>query len=137
MECLKLSFSKVGFQNIEEADNDEDNQPLQELVALLRRGHLDIDAEAVVSFNEHLRTEEGVKKAADLVQSDPADQEDDGVNIDEQSSSRQTVEDLKIKTYSEALYALKYFEKFSAVKNCRKVVELMEEAMKEIQKAAI
>ncbi|CAG2057795.1 unnamed protein product, partial [Timema podura] len=69
-------------------------------------GYLGIDDEAIVSFDEHLNTEEGVEKAADLVQRDTADQEDDGMNIDEENSSEQTVEDLKINTYSEAVCAV-------------------------------
>nr|CAD7423242.1 unnamed protein product [Timema monikensis] len=80
------SRTSSGATDIEEADYDyEDNQPLQELAAMLRRGHLDIDAEAVVSFDEYLPTEEGFEKETELVQSDPAYQQDDGVNINEES----------------------------------------------------
>nr|CAD7429037.1 unnamed protein product [Timema monikensis] len=119
------------------ADDVEDSQPLQKLVALLRRGHLGIDAKAVLSFDKHLRTE-GVEKAADLVQSDPADQEYYSVNIDEESYSGQTIEDLKIKTYYEALCAVsEYFEEFAAFKNFLKLMALMQEAMEKIQKAFI
>nr|CAD7265820.1 unnamed protein product [Timema shepardi] len=96
---------KADFRDIEEADDDDkDSQLLQELAALLKRGHLYIDAEAFVSFNEHLHTEEGVEKAAYLVQCDSADQKDDGISINEESSSGETVDNLKSKTYSEALY---------------------------------
>nr|CAD7456523.1 unnamed protein product [Timema tahoe] len=101
-DTFSKCFAKAGFGDIEEA-YDDDNQPLQKLATLLRRVHLDIDAEAVVSFDKHLRNKEGFEKAEDLVRGDSADQEDDGVNIDEESSSGQTVEDLKTKTYSEAL----------------------------------
>nr|CAD7202382.1 unnamed protein product [Timema douglasi] len=81
-------------------------------------------------------SEERVEKAADLVQSDPADQENYSVNIDEESYSRQTMEYLKIKTYYESVCAVsEYFEEFAVFKNFPKLIALLQEAMEEIQKA--
>nr|CAD7394218.1 unnamed protein product [Timema cristinae] len=69
-DTVRKCSKKASFRDIEEADYDyEDNQPLQELAAMLRRGHLDIDAEVVVSFDEYLPTEEGFEKETELVQS--------------------------------------------------------------------
>ncbi|KAJ8881658.1 hypothetical protein PR048_018144 [Dryococelus australis] len=124
-------FAKAGFKEIEETDDDEDNQPLNELADMLRRGCQDIDAEAVVSFDDNLSTEEGADRAVQLIHNnsgDETDQEDDGENNDEEDESKQTVDDLKIKSYAEALCAVRDIEEFAASKNCPMLVELMQDA---------
>ncbi|KAJ8887245.1 hypothetical protein PR048_013460 [Dryococelus australis] len=81
-------------------------QPLNELADMLRRGRQDIDAEAVVSFDDDLSTEKGVDRAVQLIHNNPgdeADQDDDGENNDKEDESKQTVDYLKIKSYAEAL----------------------------------
>ncbi|KAJ8876442.1 hypothetical protein PR048_020887, partial [Dryococelus australis] len=120
-DTVKKCFAKAGFKEIEETDDDEDNQPLNELADMLRRGCQDIDAEAVVSFNDDLSKEEGVDRAVQLINNHPGDeavQEDDDENNDEEDESKQTVDDLKIKSYAKALYAVRDLEEFAASKNC-------------------
>nr|CAD7449755.1 unnamed protein product [Timema bartmani] len=58
-DTVRKCFAKADFRDIEEADDDEDKQLLQELAAILRRGHLDIDTEAVLYFYKHLCNKEG------------------------------------------------------------------------------
>ncbi|KAJ8898077.1 hypothetical protein PR048_003437 [Dryococelus australis] len=66
---------------------------------------------------------------------DEADQEDDDENNDEES--KQTVEDLKIKSYAEALCAVRDLEEFVASKNYPMLVELMQDTTGLIEKAII
>ncbi|KAJ8866071.1 hypothetical protein PR048_033595 [Dryococelus australis] len=132
--------SQAGFREIEETNDDEDNQPLNELADMLRRGRQGIDAEAVVSFDDDFSTEEGVDRAVQLIHNNPgdeADQEDDGENNDEEDKSKQTADDLKIKSYAEALCAVRELEEFAASKNCPMLVELMQDATGVIEKAII
>nr|CAD7197004.1 unnamed protein product [Timema douglasi] len=124
---VRKCFANAGFRDIEEADDGEGSKPLQKLAALFRRGYLDFDSKSFVSFDEHLHTDEEVEKAADLIQSYSVDQEDYGVKINNESSSGQTVEDLRIKTYSEALFSVSDIEELPAFKNCQNLMELMQE----------
>ncbi|KAJ8893288.1 hypothetical protein PR048_005879 [Dryococelus australis] len=110
-DTVRKCFAKAGFKEIEETD-DDDNQPLSELADMLRRGRQDINAEAVALFNNDLGTE-GVDRAVQLKHNHPgdeADQEDDGENNDEEDESKQTVDDLKIKSYAEALCTVRDLE---------------------------
>ncbi|KAJ8879855.1 hypothetical protein PR048_020472 [Dryococelus australis] len=88
-DTVRKCFAKADFKEIEETDNNEDNQPINELADMLRRGCQDIDAEAVVSFDNNLCTE-GVDRAVQLIHNHPGDeagQEDDGENNDEEDES--------------------------------------------------
>ncbi|KAJ8892938.1 hypothetical protein PR048_005519 [Dryococelus australis] len=120
---VRKCFAKADFKEIEETD-DEDNQPLNELADMLRRGPQDIDAEAVVSFDDNLSTEEGVDRA-----------EDDGKNNDEEDESKQAVD--KIKSYVETLCAVHDLEEFAASKNCPMLVELMQDSTGLTEKSII
>ncbi|KAJ8895431.1 hypothetical protein PR048_000763 [Dryococelus australis] len=122
-DTVRKCFVKAGlFQEIEKTDDDEDNQPLNELADMLRKGRQDIDAEAVVSFDDDLSTE-GVDRVVLLIHNNPcdkADQEDDGENNDEED---------------EILCAVRDLEEFAASKNCAMLVELMQDAIGLIEKA--
>ncbi|KAJ8868319.1 hypothetical protein PR048_029835 [Dryococelus australis] len=133
-------FAKADFKEIEETDVDEDNQPLNELVDMLRKGCQDIDAEAVVSFDDDLSPEEVIDRAVQLIHDNPgeaADQEDDGENNDEEDESKQIVDNLKAKSYAEALCAVRDLEEFAASKNCPMLVELMQDATGLIEKVTV
>ncbi|KAJ8866995.1 hypothetical protein PR048_032857 [Dryococelus australis] len=124
-DAVRKCFAKAGFKEIDETD-DEDNQTLHELADLLRRGHQDIDAEAVPLF--HSMAISTLKKA--LKEHNPADEtdqeDDDGKNNNQEDESKQTVDNLKIKSYAEALCAVRGFEEFPAIINCSMLVELMQ-----------
>ncbi|KAJ8889400.1 hypothetical protein PR048_008899 [Dryococelus australis] len=138
-DSVRKCFAKAGFKEIEKTDDDEDNQPINELTNMLRRRRQDIDDEAVVSFDDDLSSE-GVDRAVKLIHNHPgdeADQEYDGENNDEEDKSKPTVDNLKIKSYAEALCAVSDLEEFAASKNSPMLVELMQDATGLIEKAII
>ncbi|KAJ8879710.1 hypothetical protein PR048_020318 [Dryococelus australis] len=107
-DTVRKFFAKAGFKEIEETDDDEENQPLNELADI---------------------TEEGDDRAVD--------HEDNGENNDEEDESKQTVNDLQIKSYAEALCAVCDLQEFAASKNCPMLVELMQDATGLIEKVII
>ncbi|RZF32775.1 hypothetical protein LSTR_LSTR013115 [Laodelphax striatellus] len=135
-ETVKKCFVKAGFPCIEHFNEDADTaKTVEEIANLCRRGDVSLEVDSLISFDNELSTEEGLHRATEIVPkelNDGAEEDEDGEN----SETNEDKKEIKIESFSEALSAVDDLQEFAAFKNCKKLMEVIQDVKDLLQKSA-